>query len=100
MDTLAPMHDPPHPGQFITEIYLTPLSISARDLASRLGVSPSTLTRVLTGSSRVSPEMALRLAHVLGRSAESWLAMQDAHDLRVARAQMDFSGLAPLEFAS
>lgn len=97
---LTPMHDPPHPGQFITEVYLAPHDMSARDLASRLGVSPSTITRVLNGSSRVSPEMALRLARVLGRSAESWLAMQDAHDLWVARAQMDLSGLAPLEFAS
>lgn len=100
MDVLTPMHDPPHPGQFITEVYLAPHDMSARDLASRLGVSPSTITRVLNGSSRVSPEMALRLARVLGRSAESWLAMQDAHDLWVARAQMDLSGLAPLEFAS
>ena len=99
MDVLAPMHNPPHPGQFITEVYLAPHDMSARDLASRLGVSPSTITRVLNGSSRVSPEMALRLARVLGRSAESWLAMQDAHDLWVARAQMDLSGLAPLEFA-
>ena len=99
MDVLTPMHDPPHPGQFITEVYLAPHDMSARDLASRLGVSPSTITRVLNGSSRVSPEMALRLARVLGRSAESWLAMQDAHDLWVARAQMDLSGLAPLEFA-
>ena len=42
------MHNPPHPGEFIAEVYLEPNGISGRDLASRLGVSPSTLNRVLT----------------------------------------------------
>jgi addiction module HigA family antidote len=89
MDELKPMHDPPHPGELITEVYLTTLGISGRELAKRLDVSPSTLSRVLTGASRVTPEMALRLSKALGRSAESWLAMQDAHDLWEARRSLD-----------
>lgn len=100
MTALKPMHNPPHPGEFITEVYLAPFALSGRELASRLGVSASTLNRVLTGASRVSPEMALRLSRVLGRSAESWLAMQDAHDLWVARAHLDLGDVHPLEFAS
>lgn len=35
--------------------------------------------RVLKGTNRITPEMALRLSKGLGRSPESWLAMQDAH---------------------
>lgn len=100
MDTLKPMHNPPHPGEFISEVYLVPYGVSARELAGRLQVSPSTLTRVLSGSSRVSPEMALRLSRVLGRTAESWLAMQDAYDLWIARAEVDLSGMDRLDFAS
>ena len=83
------MFNPPHPGDFITATYLEPLGTSGRELAALLDVSPSTLSRVLKGSSRVTPEMALRLAKTLGRSAESWLAMQDAHDLWVARSSVD-----------
>ena len=56
------MHNPPHPGEFIAEVYLKPNGISGRDLASRLGVSQSTLNRILTNRSSVSPEMALRLS--------------------------------------
>lgn len=52
----------PHPGEFITDIYLEPNGISGRELAEKLGVAPSTLSRVLKGSSRVTPEMALRLS--------------------------------------
>lgn len=35
------MHNPPHPGEFIREVYLEPFGISSRQLASSLGVSPS-----------------------------------------------------------
>ena len=75
------MHNPPHPGEFITDIFLVPHGISGRELALKLDVSPSTLSRILNGSSRVTPEMALRLSKAIGRSAESWLAMQDSYDL-------------------
>jgi antitoxin HigA-1 len=83
------MHNPPHPGEFIAAVYLEPNGLSGRELAQKLGVSPSTLSRVLNGSSRVSPEMALRLSKAIGRTPESWLAMQDEHDLWHARRTVD-----------
>ena len=52
------MHNPPHPGEFITEAYLVPNNLSGRELAAKLGVAASTLNRVLTGASGVS-RMAL-----------------------------------------
>ena len=79
------MHNPPHPGEFITEVYLKPNNLSGRELAATLGVSASTLNRIITGTSAVSPEMALRLSKALGRSPESWLAMQCSHDLWQAK---------------
>jgi antitoxin HigA-1 len=85
------MHNPPHPGEFILAVYLEPLGVTGRELAARLGVSPSTLNRVLTGKSGISPEMALRLSKCLGRSAESWLAMQHGYDLWQARKRIDLS---------
>lgn len=85
------MHNPPHPGEFISEVYLLPHSLSGRELAAKLGVAPSTLNRVLTGASGISPEMALRLSKSLGRTPESWLAMQCSHDLWRARQQTDLS---------
>jgi antitoxin HigA-1 len=85
------MHNPPHPGEFIAQVYLEPNSISGRDLASRLGVSPSTLNRILTSRSSVSPEMALRLSKCLGRSPESWLAMQHSYDLWQAKKTVNLS---------
>ena len=79
------MHNPPHPGEFITEVYLEPNNLSGRELAANLGVAASTLNRILTGASGISPEMALRLSKALGRSPESWLAIQYNHDLWKAK---------------
>ena len=93
------MHNPPHPGEFISDIYLEPNGISGRELAVNLGVAPSTLSRVLKGTSRVTPEMALRLSVALGRSPESWLAMQDAYDLWNARQHVDLQHVGKLAFA-
>jgi addiction module HigA family antidote len=91
------MHNPPHPGEFITAVYLEPNDISGRVLAAKLRVSPSTLNRILTGTSGVTPEMALRLSKCLGRSAESWLAMQHSYDLWQAKRNVDLRGVEALK---
>ncbi|MFT4775148.1 MAG: addiction module HigA family antidote [Pontimonas sp.] len=96
MNTNLPLYNPPHPGEFITQIYLAPSGVSVRELAKKLRVSASTLSRLLAASHRVSPEMALRLSKVLGRSPESWLAMQDSYDLWQARARINVDELEPL----
>ena len=91
------MHIPPHPGEFILTVYLEPHGITGREVASRLGVSPSTLNRVLTGKSGISPKMALRLSKCLGRSPESWLAMQHGYDLWQAGKRIDLSAVEQLK---
>lgn len=94
------MHNPPHPGEFITSVYLEPNGISGRELSAKLGVSASTLNRILTGKSGVTPEMALRLSKCLGRSPESWLALQYAHDLWNARKKVDLKAVGTLRLTA
>ncbi len=94
------MHNPPHPGEFIASVYLDPNGITGRELAAKLGVSPSTLNRILTSKSGVSPEMALRLSKCIGRSPESWLAMQHNHDLWQARKRVDLSDVEALKVSA
>jgi len=62
-------------------------------LAEKLAVSPSTLSRLLKQQSSITPEMALRLAKALGRSPESWLLMQDAYDLWLAKKTVKLSAV-------
>lgn len=94
------MHNPPHPGEFITSVYLEPHGITGRQLATSLGVAASTLSRVLNGSSAITPEMALRLSKALGRSPESWLALQNLHDLWQAKQNVDLRKVGRLRFSA
>ena len=94
------MHNPPHPGEFIAEVYLGPNNLSGRELAAKLGVAASTLNRILTGASGVSPEMALRLSKSLGRSPESWLAMQCNHDLWQAKQHVDLGNVGRVKLTA
>ena len=91
------MHNPPHPGEFIREIYITPHDISVRKVAESLGVSASTLNRLLNGESNISPEMALRLSKALGRTPESWLTMQDQYNLWHAKKNVNLSQVKKLK---
>lgn len=93
------MHNPPHPGEFIFDVYLEPSGLSCRYLAKQLDVASSTLNRVLKGQSAISPEMALRLSKAIGRTPESWLAMQDNYDLWHAKQQINLSNVHAVNFA-
>ena len=92
------MHNPPHPGEFICSTYLEPFGVSVRTLAQSLGVSPSTVNRITNGQSAISPSMALRLSKALGRSAESWLAMQCQYDLWHAKKDIDLKSVKKMNF--
>ena len=94
------MHNPPHPGEFITQVYLEPNRLSGRELALKLGVAASTLSRVLKGSSAVTPEMALRLSKALGRTPESWLAMQYNYDLWHARQRVSLANVEKVKLTA
>ena len=94
------MHNPPHPGEFITRVYLEPNDLSGRELALKLGVAASTLSRVLKGSSAVSSEMALRLSKALGRTPESWLAMQYNYDLWHARQRVKLADVEKIKLTA
>ena len=63
-------------------------------------MAASTLSRILKGTSRVTPEMSLRLSKAIGRSPESWLAMQDTHALWVARQHVDLQRVGKLKLAA
>jgi addiction module HigA family antidote len=94
------MHNPPHPGEFITEIYLKPNHLSGRELASKLRVAASTVNRILSGAGGISPEMALRLSKALGRSPESWLALQYSHDLWQAKRRVNLRDVAKVRLTA
>ncbi len=79
-----PMKNPPHPGRSI-RAELEALGLSVAEAARGLGVTRQQLYKVLNGQSAISSDMAIRLEKGIGTSAETWLRMQAAHDLALAR---------------
>jgi len=75
------MYNPPHPGEIIKGLWLDPMGASITEAAQALGVSRKTLSKIINGNGRVTPEMAIRLSIALGSSPESWLGHQVAYDL-------------------
>lgn len=72
------MHNPPHPGEILRE-YLGDITVT--QAAVKLGVNRVTLSRLVTGSSGVSADMAYRLGEAFGTSPELWAGMQLQYDL-------------------
>lgn len=79
------MKNPPHPGLSVRLNCLEPLGLSVSGGAKVLGVSRTTLSRLLNGRSGISPEMAIRLSKAFDTSAEIWIRMQASYDIAQAK---------------
>ena len=93
-----PRHRPPtHPGQMLLEEFIKPLGITQSELALRLGISFPRLNEIVRCKRSVTPDTALRLARVLGMSADFWLGLQLDWDLWHAMRGEEASEIAQLE---
>ena len=73
---------PVHPGEILKE-ELEELNISARLLAENLGVPNSRITEILNGKKGITSDTALRLGRYFCTSAEFWMNLQLAYDLKI-----------------
>lgn len=83
------MKKPPHPGISVRTNCLEPLGLSVSDGAEVLGVSRTTLSRLINGRSGISPEMAIRLSKAFGSTPGAWIRLQAAYDIAQANAHAD-----------
>lgn len=79
------LRQPTHPGKIIKEDYLVPLSITIKDMASVLGVSRKTLSKIINERGAISPDMALRLSRAFDTSPDLWINLQKNYDLWLAK---------------
>lgn len=87
------MHNPPHPGEIIKEFCVEPLGLTVTRAVESLGITRKTFSMLLNGKSGISPEMALRLSTVFGRTPEGWLRLQLQYDLWKAKQNVDIGHL-------
>ena len=93
------MYNPPHPGEVIKGLWLEPLGISIAEISKALGVSRKTMSNIVNGNGRISPEMAVRLSLAFGTSPESWMGHQTAYDLWQVEQHKNELHVRPLKVA-
>ena len=72
-----------HPGEILAE-ELEELAVSPTELARQLKVPSNRITQIIQGKRSVTGDTALRFGHWFGTSAQFWLNLQTAYDIRVA----------------
>jgi addiction module HigA family antidote len=75
------MHNPPHPGEVLRGLYMKPLGLKVTELARALGVSRKAVSQLVNGHTRITPNLAIRLARAFSNTADGWMNMQTQFDL-------------------
>src|SRR5437868_5003305 len=83
MKMAANILPPIHPGEILREEYLAPLGLKPYTLAKKLHVPRTRIERLVSETTPVTPDTALRLAKFFGTTPRFWMNMQASYDLTV-----------------
>lgn len=72
-----------HPGEILAD-ELSELGVSPTELSRQIKVPPNRVTQIIKGQRNITGDTALRLGHWFGTSAQFWLNLQSAYDIRLA----------------
>jgi addiction module HigA family antidote len=75
-----------HPGKVLAD-ELAAIGITPTELARLIDVPTNRITQIIHGRRSITGDTALRLGHWFGNSAEFWLNLQSAYEIRVAQAK-------------
>jgi antitoxin HigA-1 len=95
------IHKPLHPGLIVRGILIDNTTLTISEAANRLGVTRTTLSRLLNQHAGISPEMALRLSKLLNTSIDMWVNLQSQYDIwHVTQHAGSMDHIVPLEKAA
>ena len=93
------IHEPLHPGIIVKDILIDNTALTISEAAEHLGVTRTTLSRLLNQHSDLSPEMALRLSKLLNTSVDMWINLQAQYDIWKVKRQARNIKIIPLKAA-
>jgi len=94
------MHNPLHPGLIVKESLINGTGLTVTEAALYLGVTHSTLSKLLNGHAGISTEMAVRLSKFFGNSVEMWVNLQSQYDVWEIKKVSHKIRVKPLEKAA
>lgn len=75
---------PIHPGEILAD-ELREIGVTPTELARQIEVPANRVTQIIHGRRGITGDTALRLGHWFGNSAQFWLNLQSAYDIRIAQ---------------
>jgi addiction module HigA family antidote len=82
------MSRPPiHPGEILAD-ELAEIGVTPTELSRLIKVPQNRLSQIIRGRRSITGDTALRLGHWFGNSAQFWINLQAAYDLRQAEASV------------
>ena len=95
------MHNPPHPGAMIRELYLQPLDRTITAAAQGLGVTRKALPELVNARCDSARDMAIRLAKAFPHTdIRFWLSLQLQYDAGQAEQRVGAIKVRPFTAAS
>jgi addiction module HigA family antidote len=79
---------PIHPGEILREEFLSPLSMSAHQLALALRVPATRINDIVHEKRGITADTALRLSRYFGTTPRFWMNLQASWELEVAEDQL------------
>jgi len=79
---------PIHPGEILREEFLSPLGMSANELALALRVPATRINDIVNEKRGITADTALRLSRYFGTTPKFWTNMQASWELEVAEEQL------------
>ena len=77
-----------HPGEFLREDFLKPLSLSVNALALALRVPATRISEIVNERRGITTDTALRLSRYFGTTPDFWMNMQAAYELAMAEDKL------------
>ena len=77
-----------HPGEILYEEFMVPLGLSANALSKELHVPVTRVNDIVRKRRGVTADTALRLSRYFGTTAQFWINLQSAYDLKSVELQV------------
>ena len=79
---------PIHPGEILREEFLSPLGMSANELALALRVPATRINDIVNEKRGITTDTALRLSRYFGTTPRFWMNVQASWELEIAEDQL------------
>ena len=71
-----------HPGEILSKEFLNPMGLTRFRLSRDTGLLQTSISSIIRGRKKITPETALKLSRYFGTSAKFWLDLQRDFDMQ------------------